>query len=154
MSLALLAASTRFRAGTLLFFLGSFLTAGFPDNATAHKELLTAEEKELLHKAEHIHIEALALSSHGPVDATGVTAAVAARLQRPAIIHEGLWLYFGSEERRALAAGIARLLEALERRHGHEDGRREPPEGRPVRADPVRRERAQQQDDRHERDGG
>lgn len=82
MSLALLAASTRFRAGTLLFFLGSFLTAGFPDNATAHKELLTAEEKELLHKAEHIHIEALALSSHGPVDATGVTAAVAARLQR------------------------------------------------------------------------
>ncbi len=82
MSLTRLVASTRFRAGTLLFFLGSLLTTGFPDSAPAHKELLTTEEKELLHKAEHIHIETLALSSHGPVDATDLTKAVAARLQR------------------------------------------------------------------------
>lgn len=82
MSTARLIASPRFRAGTVLFFLVSLLTAGFPGNAPAHKELLTAEEKELLHKAEHIHIETLALSSHGAVEATGVTDVVAARLQR------------------------------------------------------------------------
>ena len=82
MRLARLVADTRFRTGILLFVLASLLTAGFPGHATAHKELLTAEEKELLHRAEQVHVETLALSSHGPVDATDVAKAVAARLQR------------------------------------------------------------------------
>lgn len=73
---------TRFRAGTVLFFLSSLLAIGFPDSTLAHKELLTAEEKDLLHRAEQIHVETLALTSHGPLDAGGVTNAVAARLER------------------------------------------------------------------------
>ena len=57
MRLARLVADTQFRTGILLFLLASFLTAGFPGNAPAHKELLTAEEKELLHRAEQVHVE-------------------------------------------------------------------------------------------------
>ena len=45
MRFARLVASTRFRTGIPLFVLASLLTAGFPGNATAHKELLTAEDR-------------------------------------------------------------------------------------------------------------
>ena len=72
----------RLRVVFILLFLGSTIVAGVPDMTHARKELLTAEEKDLLHHAEQIHIEALALTSHGPLDASGVTRAVAAQLER------------------------------------------------------------------------
>lgn len=68
-------------AFTLLFF-GSTIAAGFPDITQARKELLTTEEKDLLHRAEQIHLDTLALSSHGALDASGVTKVVAGRLER------------------------------------------------------------------------
>jgi HEAT repeats len=73
---------TRFRTGAFLLFLSSILALGFPDSTLARKELLTTEEKDLLRRAEQIHLETLALTSHGPLDAAGVTKAVAARLER------------------------------------------------------------------------
>jgi hypothetical protein len=77
-----LSGGTRSRAGAGLLFLSSIIAIGFPDSILAHKELLTAEEKDLLLRTEQLHIEALALTSHGPLDADGVTKAVAARLER------------------------------------------------------------------------
>ena len=75
-------AGSRLRAGLTILLLGSTIVAGFPDIAHARKELLTAEEKDLLHRAEQLHVETLALSSHGPLDASGVTKTVAARFEQ------------------------------------------------------------------------
>lgn len=73
---------TRFRTGAVLLLLSSILAIGFPDSTLARKELLTTEEKDLLHRAEQIHVETLALSNRGPLDAKGVTSAVTARFER------------------------------------------------------------------------
>lgn len=75
-------AISRLRVALTILFLGSTIAAGFADLAHARKELLTAEEKDLLHRAEQIHLETLALSSHGPLDASHITKAVAARFER------------------------------------------------------------------------
>lgn len=77
-----LIAVSRLQVARTLLFLGSIIAAGVPDVTQARKELLTTGEKDLLHHAEQIHIEALALTSHGPLDASGATRAVAARLER------------------------------------------------------------------------
>ncbi|MDO9119731.1 MAG: HEAT repeat domain-containing protein [Nitrospira sp.] len=81
MSLHLFAVRRLRIALTLLFF-GSIIAVSVPDITQARKELLTAEEKDLLHRAEQIHLETLALSSHGPLDAGGITKAVATRFER------------------------------------------------------------------------
>ncbi|MDP3091874.1 MAG: HEAT repeat domain-containing protein [Nitrospira sp.] len=81
MSLHLFAVRRLRIALTLLFF-GSTIAVSVPDITQARKELLTAEEKDLLHRAEQIHLETLALSSHGPLDAGGITKAVATRFER------------------------------------------------------------------------
>ena len=73
---------SRFRIACTILLLGSTIAGGFSDSAHARKELLTADEKDLLHRAEHIRIEALTLSSHGPLDNTGVIKVVAARFER------------------------------------------------------------------------
>lgn len=61
------------------------MTAGFtlwgPFDATAGREILTAEEKAHLKEAERIHLETVALTDRGAVDATAVTAGVTARLK-------------------------------------------------------------------------
>lgn len=72
----------RLRIALTLLFFGSTIAVGIPDMTHARKELLTTGEKDLLHHAEQIHIDALALTGHGPLDASGVTRAVAARLER------------------------------------------------------------------------
>ncbi|MCC6141841.1 MAG: HEAT repeat domain-containing protein [Nitrospira sp.] len=66
----------------IALLLGSAIAAGLPGIADARKELLTIEEKDLLQQAEQIHLETLALSSHGPLDASNITKAVAARFER------------------------------------------------------------------------
>jgi hypothetical protein len=75
-------AVSRLRVACTLLFLGSTIAAGFPDMAHARKELLTTEEKDLLHRAEQIHLETLALSSHGSLDAGSITKAVSMRFER------------------------------------------------------------------------
>lgn len=75
-------AGRRLRVAFTLLFLGSTITAGFPDMTHARKELLTDEEKNLLHRAEQIHLETLALSSQGPLDAGSITKAVSTRFER------------------------------------------------------------------------
>lgn len=75
-------AHNRFRVAFIPFVLASTMLAVIPNDSHSRKELLTTEEKELRHRAEHIHIEALALTGHGPLDAGGVTKAVAAQLER------------------------------------------------------------------------
>jgi hypothetical protein len=75
-------AVSRLRVACTLLFLGSTIAAGFPDMAHARKELLTAEEKDLLHRAEQIHLETLALSSHGPLDAGNITKVISTRFER------------------------------------------------------------------------
>ena len=77
-----LIAGNRLRAACTILFLGSTIAVGFPDMTHAHKELLTAEEKDLLHRAEQIHLETLALGSHGPLDAGSITKAVSTRFER------------------------------------------------------------------------
>ena len=75
-------AVSRLRVAFTIFFLGSTIAAGLPDITHARKELLTAEEKDLLHRAEQIHLETLALSSHGPLDAGSITKTVSTRFER------------------------------------------------------------------------
>lgn len=75
-------AGNRLRAALTILFLGSTIAIGFPDMTQARKELLTAEEKDLLHRVEQIHLETLALSSHGALDAGGIAKAVSARFER------------------------------------------------------------------------
>ena len=77
-----LIAGNRLRAACTILFLGSTIAVGFPDMTHAHKELLTTEEKDLLHRAEQIHLETLALSSQGPLDAGSITKAVSMRFER------------------------------------------------------------------------
>lgn len=77
-----LSPGNRFRAGFTILLLGATIIAGFPDATHARKELITTEDKELLHRAEQIHLETLVLSSHGPLDANGVTTAVAERFEQ------------------------------------------------------------------------
>lgn len=77
-----LIAGNRFHAAYLSLAFVSAILAGTPNDTHARKELLTAEEKERLHQVRQIHIEALALTGHGALEAGGVTAAVAARLER------------------------------------------------------------------------
>ena len=72
----------RLRIALTLLFFGSTIAVSFPDITQARKELLTAEEKDLLHRAEQIHLETLALSSQGPLEAGGITKAVATRFER------------------------------------------------------------------------
>ncbi|MEQ1794275.1 MAG: hypothetical protein ABL970_08800, partial [Nitrospira sp.] len=74
--------SHRYRVAASLLFLGAHLAFGFTDSAQARKELLTTEEKNLLLRAEQIHLDALVLSSHGSLDAGSVRNVVAARLER------------------------------------------------------------------------
>ncbi len=66
----------------ILLVLGSSVVASVPDITFARKELLTAEEKDLLHRAEQIYLETLALSSHGSLDAGSITKAVSTRFER------------------------------------------------------------------------
>ncbi len=69
------------RIAFVLLFFGSTIAGGFPDITHARKELLTAEEKDLLHRVEQIHLETLALGSHGPLDAGSITKAVSTRFE-------------------------------------------------------------------------
>lgn len=69
------------RIAFILLFFGSTIAGGFPDITHARKELLTAEEKDLLHRAEQIHLETLALGSHGPLDAGNITKTVSTRFE-------------------------------------------------------------------------
>jgi HEAT repeats len=48
-------------------------------DATAHRELFTAQEKEQLKAAERIELEAVALTDQGAADASGIAATVTAR---------------------------------------------------------------------------
>ncbi|NOS77644.1 MAG: hypothetical protein HOP35_06830 [Nitrospira sp.] len=75
-------AVSRLRAALTILFLGSTIAAGVPDITHARKELLTADEKGLLHRAETIHLETLALSSHGPLDAGSITKVVSTRFEQ------------------------------------------------------------------------
>lgn len=72
----------RLSIGFMLVSIGTLLAFGNPSEAEARKELLTPEEKETLHRAERIHIDPLALTGSGPVDASGIAGAVAARMER------------------------------------------------------------------------
>jgi len=72
----------RLRAACALLLLGATIATSVPDTALARKELLTAEEKDLLQGIEQIHLETLALSSHGPLNADSITQAAAARFER------------------------------------------------------------------------
>ncbi len=58
------------------------LAIGTSDQAHARKELLTPEEKAQLRRVERIHLETLALTMHGPADATPFTTAAAMRLEQ------------------------------------------------------------------------
>jgi hypothetical protein len=60
-----------------LLLLGS-IVMGLRD-ADAHRELFTAREKEQLKAAERIHLEALALTDRGAVDASGIASIVTSR---------------------------------------------------------------------------
>ncbi len=73
---------SRLRVACTLLLLGSAIAANPPGTADARKELLTPEEKDLLHRTEQIHLETLALSSRGPLDAGSITQAVATRFER------------------------------------------------------------------------
>lgn len=75
-------ARTRHRYVCALLGLAAWLlsTELTPQPAQARKELLTPEEKEQLQRVETIHLETLALTSHGPVDSTPLTTAAAAQL--------------------------------------------------------------------------
>lgn len=72
----------RLSIGLILVSLGTLLTFGHPSDAEARKEVLTAEEKDALHRVERIQIEPLALTGRGPVDPGGVAGAVTARLEQ------------------------------------------------------------------------
>lgn len=73
---------SRLRAVWTILILGSTIVASFPDLTQARKELLSDEEKNLLYRAEQIHLETLALSSHGPLDAGSVTKTVSTRFEQ------------------------------------------------------------------------
>lgn len=77
-----LIAVSRLQVACTFLFLGSIIAAGVPDMTHARKELLTTEEKDLLHRAEQIHLETLALSSQGPLDAGSITKTVSMRFER------------------------------------------------------------------------
>lgn len=77
-----LIAGNRLHTVCLALAVASAVLAGTPNDTHARKELLTTEEKELLHRAKQIHIDALALTSRGALDAGGIATAVAARLER------------------------------------------------------------------------
>jgi len=66
--------------GWAIMLVGGVLVWSHPDIGDARKELLTQEEKDQQTKAERIYLETLALTSHGPIDPTGLTNAAAARL--------------------------------------------------------------------------
>ena len=57
----------RSRTASLLL-LALTLSGTVPDRVSAHREVFTPEEKELLKTAERIHLDALALTAHGAVD--------------------------------------------------------------------------------------
>lgn len=59
---------------------GVFMAWSNPGVVHARKELLTQEEKDQQIRAERIHLDTLALTSHGPVSASGLTQTAAARL--------------------------------------------------------------------------
>jgi hypothetical protein len=67
------------RGSMLLLTLG--LTLNLFNQALAHRELFTPEEKEQLKAAERIQLETLALTDRGAVDAAGIAATVASRLK-------------------------------------------------------------------------
>ncbi len=60
--------------------IGTLLTWLTPDSGYARKELLTPEEKTQQAKADRIHLDTLALTSHGPIDTNALTKAATARL--------------------------------------------------------------------------
>ncbi|HLZ35938.1 MAG TPA: hypothetical protein VKP13_18185 [Nitrospira sp.] len=51
------------------------------DPATAHRELFTPEEKERVKAAERIHVDAVALTDMGAVDAAAISSVASARLR-------------------------------------------------------------------------
>lgn len=63
----------------LLLTLG--LSGALLDQAQAHRELFTPEEKAQLKNAERIHLEALALTDHGAIDVGGIAAVATSRLK-------------------------------------------------------------------------
>jgi len=66
--------------GWAILLVGGVLIWSPPDIGQARKELLTQEERDQQSRAERIHLDTLALTSHGPVDTTGLANAAAARL--------------------------------------------------------------------------
>ncbi|MGA6826887.1 HEAT repeat domain-containing protein [Nitrospira sp. NS4] len=68
--------------GSAIMLVGSFFAWSAPDISYARKELLTQEEKDRQIRTELIHLETLALTSHGPIQAAGLTQAAARRLEQ------------------------------------------------------------------------
>jgi hypothetical protein len=64
-----------------LLLLALTLSGTVPDRVSAHREVFTPEEKELLKTAERIHLDALALTAHGAVDPGAIAATATARLE-------------------------------------------------------------------------
>lgn len=77
--LVLFAISHQPSALLLLLTLG--LSGALLDQTQAHREIFTPEEKEQLKAAERIRLEALALTDHGPTDASGIAAVATSRLK-------------------------------------------------------------------------
>lgn len=64
-----------------LLLLTLALSGTATDRVSAHREVFTPEEKDRLKTAERIHLDALALTVHGAVDAGAIAATAAARLE-------------------------------------------------------------------------
>ncbi len=61
--------------------LAGVLTTVLSAPSSAHRDVFSAEEKDRLKTAERIHLDALALTTHGAVDAGGIASVAAARLK-------------------------------------------------------------------------
>lgn len=78
-----------------------YLETDLPDMVAAKAELVQALGRRLGH-------------SLAPLNALGPDLlAMAQRMERPAIIHEGLLLYFGADERRQLTENVAAVLHTV-----------------------------------------
>lgn len=64
-----------------LLLLAFTLSLLLSEKTSAHREVFTPEEKELLKTAGRIHLDALALTAHGAVDAGAIAATATARLE-------------------------------------------------------------------------
>lgn len=65
-----------------IMLVGSLFAWSDPDISHARKELLTQEERDRQIRTERIHLETLALTSHGPIETNGLAQAATRRLEQ------------------------------------------------------------------------